>query len=1327
MSLTERSPLLRDEEKVNDEIATTKAEKGCRVVHILGELIGARHLDITEKKIEPYFVVQFGSKFLHRTTPLMKSTKSSILTSDPIWSIKESPLFIVSILPIDIITNKRLVITLWTRQPKSRLKMSLSKRQIKIEFGGEIHLNASDILSSCQEERIELLLLDELGRKVKGASDQDPLLAVRFRVASSADIQFVHAWNKATEMQNTRIPRTVLDGTGVLVQEHRNLVDLLTEIDEREVSGAKLRTTLSSNVSVTVPRSSPRGMIRIKPGPDPDHPITGAYMEREELKEKTKHPSKQWIEAGSGTLGKIFLEILSCHGLPNVDIGNAVGNQTDAFVSVIYGDTMVQTCIIDDEISPHWLPWTQRAFVLNMLHPSQVLYLAVFGYKRGLLHHYPIGRVEINPMNLQRDTEYMLKYALFHSSHITDRKSSGSIRIRLRIALSNEQSALFAVLKPPPEIYVNVRQRKSFHVARYTCCGEYDSEEKFNLKVLLSYIDEIKDSYLRRLIYGISDGGQSLIFWRGQVKVGNLLLPVHSFLLFCSGVILVEQPQFIPSFFFLGMAWFMLANANLRQMSPSPWYRCLSFQHYLEILIRGKSTLDFEPIHPGEGWSGQQDIMQALKKRKEDDARFFEKKEAVEKELEEVQSVSLHTKSNIPVIPVELLVILGKVQGIVGNICRCCRLIDAIVTWEESAVSFWITLIFLSVGLFFAMIPWSFLIKWTARLSVVLLLGPQNKLLDMFVVRQTTDEHKIFQLFAARLFKARCRQEEAVKLKAFLHIIYGKFSTVVPTLSWTPHQDRPLHDSQAHVIGDQESKLLRDLLYIPGQKLYGKMIPRPYEQWVVNRDESSRVRARAESTLLNIDEKTTMTLESSPLIETGSNVLRQSESTESGEGEKGLVEKKLKPPKSEKGKVAKIIEHGLQLNWGEKFSDTYHNKARFFKKIFFQNQVASTKQPGINKLNAMERRESLHGDWGEEVVDVYDEEAQFTKQSFRVHAKEGNHSETLTSPAETEKEFESRQGHDNLSLSSSASSLKQGAKDRNESIEGDLGVEVTEMFDEEARFVQQSWRGSIHHFDYTDLSDSDEESERDRKALINPDSSIISEGSISRTTKLEDASEISSIENIKLTMINDENYGEMISDGTSLIANVEPDVKTLPSDEYLSMSGNNALIQDHRDAVVKDSEINSKEQNKSGPQFIFQHQDALISEKAHSEMESMDCIASPLAKNAAIPDHQTDPVWLMRSGDSNGESHQVDTVASFGQNLMNRKIGGITLNDRATKAMKKTFDIAERAKDAAKTLMPHQRKDIATHNSNLEESFEEQGVEVSDLCDDEIAFLSQNF
>jgi C2 domain len=139
--------------------------------------------------------------------------------------------------------------------------------------------------------------------------------------------------------------------------------------------------------------------------------MTDEALQKEALKE-----SREWVDCGCGSLGRLFVEILGCDDLPNLDSGGFAGNKTDAFCSLIYEDVAVKTDIIDDCLSPRWMPWTKRAFIFHVYHSSSQLYLGVFDYDGGMNpadYHDLVGRVSVDLSNLRKDTLYTLTYNLY--------------------------------------------------------------------------------------------------------------------------------------------------------------------------------------------------------------------------------------------------------------------------------------------------------------------------------------------------------------------------------------------------------------------------------------------------------------------------------------------------------------------------------------------------------------------------------------------------------------------------------------------------------------------------------------------------------------------------------------------------------------------------------------------------------------------------------------------------------------------------------------------------------------------------------------------------
>lgn len=133
-------------------------------------------------------------------------------------------------------------------------------------------------------------------------------------------------------------------------------------------------------------------------------------MTKEDLENECVKDSQHWTDTGSGNLGRLFVEILQCDDLPNLDTGAFAGNKTDAFVSLVFEDTATVTDVIDDTLSPRWMPWTKRAFIFHIYHSSSQLFLGVFDYDESISptdDHDLVGRVSVDISNLRRNTVYV--------------------------------------------------------------------------------------------------------------------------------------------------------------------------------------------------------------------------------------------------------------------------------------------------------------------------------------------------------------------------------------------------------------------------------------------------------------------------------------------------------------------------------------------------------------------------------------------------------------------------------------------------------------------------------------------------------------------------------------------------------------------------------------------------------------------------------------------------------------------------------------------------------------------------------------------------------
>jgi C2 domain len=208
--------------------------------------------------------------------------------------------------------------------------------------------------------------------------------------------------------------------------------------------------------------------------------------------ERAMQPSEEWIEVGSGTLGRVYMEVIGCQDLPNLDaptIRNR-NNMTDAFCCLIMEDSIVNTSVISDSLFPRWLPNDRRAFVFHVHHPSSHMYIGVFDHDKinrlgNVVRHQihdPIGRVLVNISQLRPGVMYTLHYRLYSADNELDQNTAkqmhdGTLIVRLRIEWDGNRrgndtmNMLIQGMTTPPESHLAVPHRPDFHVAHYTIVG----------------------------------------------------------------------------------------------------------------------------------------------------------------------------------------------------------------------------------------------------------------------------------------------------------------------------------------------------------------------------------------------------------------------------------------------------------------------------------------------------------------------------------------------------------------------------------------------------------------------------------------------------------------------------------------------------------------------------------------------------------------------------------------------------------------------------------------------------------------------------------------
>ena len=769
---------------------------------------------------------------------------------DPIWTLKTESLFLFTISTKDLFLGHGLTFTLRDYDQVGNH-----------EFLGAFVVEPQTIFDSKGERLVYKLEDHEKGKSIPGHA------AIRIRKASQSDVQFLEEYHSSKKR-------------GVLGGKSR-----IREGPKEELKGGASNIASYFRRQKRILREGDKEIkqYKVRPGPDPKREEETVWMTKEDLEAESLKESHQWIDTGNGQLGRLFVEIISCEGLPNLDTGGR--NKTDAFVNLVFEDSVAKTDIIDDCLSPIWPPWTQRAFIFHMFHSSSQLFLGVFDYDDGpnpADDHDLIGRVSVDLSNLRQDTTYMLKYNIFTTARMSDRKSKGTITIRLRLEIPDQRKLLLANLEPPPDIYVNVKKRKDYKLVHYTCTGKYGKTNpwaehrtrtkllnlfltfsvfsdmsRYDMKYINSYIEELLA--LQHIVYYLQDAVVALMLWRGTLPIPILgkdfKFPVHSLSAFLILALLVERPQLFPAVFFACVGWLLMATMDYRRNLPNPWLRCKNFSEFAWTLVFGGTFCPPHSIKAFENHEMSQKFMENWEKRIKDSedaaAKAYEEnvkaQQEYEREMDEIAETTtdISTKRNgISIDPFKP--ILFPVQQNLAMVCRYTRHARYIISWEECYLSFWITVGCFLLAFICLFVPWFFLMHWTARIIVWTAFGPWMKLVDVFYVQKLkplTAEEQAKKLEAARLQRkeatsallaeARIKRENASKLKAMKKYMFGKFITRVPVLKEDRYRDTPLPDSTAvpykpellplSEVAMQEAGYNRKR--VPGQHLVGDMIP----------------------------------------------------------------------------------------------------------------------------------------------------------------------------------------------------------------------------------------------------------------------------------------------------------------------------------------------------------------------------------------------------------------------------------------------------------------------------------------------------------------------
>ena len=566
-------------------------------------------------------------------------------------------------------------------------------------------------------------------------------------------------------------------------------------------------------------------------------------MSSEDLVAEIMKPTQAWIEAGSGSLGKLYLEILKCDGLPNMDTG--INGKTDAFCCIIYEDAIVNTDVINDTTNPRWVPWCHRGFLFRMAHPSSQILIGVFDYDSeknvAFNSHDAIGRISIDITNFRRDTEYVLTYDLYRSVLDNERQTYGTLTVRLRLEYDSFREFVKGSLELPPINYMNLPQKNAFKTSYFVVHGE-ENLQRFDMEAINAYRSELED-YLIILHY-IRRAAFTIFLWRGhkEIRLGKykVLLPIHSAVAFWMGITLIENFNWAPSYFLFSIAWLLLATNEMRLKNPSPWHGPLNYRQLWHAVLANQAPPVIIDAHENEAairaYEKERKERQDDERKKAQEARerieridalFSEERKSAAEAAQEDNS----TKMRGPPTLNPWARVLLPIQRILGQVCKALRIASSIVLWDESIYAFIIVNSCLLLGFVFTWVPWHFVVRWTLRIVIWIFLGPWMKLFDIFYVKKRMtkgeDETAMFRKALEERIKrstvAREAIEDIMKMRALKRFMFGRFVIRIPQLKEYRYPDVPRAESYARPVASPPLVVVERRSH--GQTLVGKMIP----------------------------------------------------------------------------------------------------------------------------------------------------------------------------------------------------------------------------------------------------------------------------------------------------------------------------------------------------------------------------------------------------------------------------------------------------------------------------------------------------------------------
>ena len=401
---------------------------------------------------DPYVVIRDGDVDIHKTSFITD-------TLNPIWTISTGSLCLLQSNLVDFFERSN-VLEFTIRNNRSVVDAIASTED---EIIGTVMVHKTELLAGIGERKQHKILPSSISSSrsknvdgYSGKSAKAPYLYLRYRQASKVDIEFMCAHLEKTNRNSLNSSECGIYGNEVFLAPHMHAAPLADHTADEDVQSTK---------------------YRVKPIPDPENKVGTEWMTKTQIEEVSRDHSTSWTMAGSGSHGLLYIEIIGCDDLQHP--ARSSENKINPFVNIVFEDSIVNTDVIHSCLSPRWMPWSQRAFAINLMYASSQIFVGVFDYNSHQgncddattdVHHDPLGRAVINLSSLRPRAVNTLTYNLYDTNE-AERKGRGTITIRLRLAIDDERRSLLSELRLKDLCYVSTVTDSDFRCASYSVTG----------------------------------------------------------------------------------------------------------------------------------------------------------------------------------------------------------------------------------------------------------------------------------------------------------------------------------------------------------------------------------------------------------------------------------------------------------------------------------------------------------------------------------------------------------------------------------------------------------------------------------------------------------------------------------------------------------------------------------------------------------------------------------------------------------------------------------------------------------------------------------------